>query len=53
MHAAANGHRDAAWSYPTPLPGSQKIAGLIAFYDERVGTFVDGVKQNRPKTHFA
>src|SRR5947199_4718504 len=24
-----------AWSYPTPLPESQKIAGLIAFYNEK------------------
>ncbi len=27
---------DVAWSYRTPLPESQKIAGLIAFYDRRV-----------------
>ena len=45
--------RDVAWSYPTPLPESQKIAGLIAFYDERVDTFVDGVQQDRPKTPFS
>ena len=44
---------DVAWSYPTPVPESQKIAGLVAFYDERVDTFVDGVKQDRPKTHFS
>jgi uncharacterized protein (DUF427 family) len=36
-----------AWSYPTPLPESQKIAGLIAFYDEKVDTFIDDVKQTR------
>lgn len=27
---------DLAWSYPSPLPESQKIAGLVAFYNERV-----------------
>jgi uncharacterized protein (DUF427 family) len=42
--------KDVAWAYPAPLPESQKIIGMIAFYDERVDTFVDGVKQERPKT---
>jgi uncharacterized protein (DUF427 family) len=34
--------RDVAWSYPTPLPESQKIAGLISFYPEKVDIYVDG-----------
>jgi uncharacterized protein (DUF427 family) len=34
---------DLAWSYPTPLPESQRIAGLVAFYDEKVDVYVDGV----------
>jgi uncharacterized protein (DUF427 family) len=38
-------HEDLAWSYRTPLPESQKIAGLIAFYDEKVDLYVDGVRQ--------
>ena len=42
--------KDVAWSYPAPLPESQKVIGMIAFYDERVDTYVDGVKQERPKT---
>jgi uncharacterized protein (DUF427 family) len=46
-------HRDVAWSYPTPLRESAPIAGLVAFYDERVDVTVDGVPQARPKTHFA
>lgn len=45
---AVNGHEDLAWSYRTPLPESQKIAGLVAFYDEKVDVFVDGVLQERP-----
>jgi uncharacterized protein (DUF427 family) len=32
-----------AWSYRTPLPESQKIAGLISFYTEKVDLYVDGV----------
>jgi uncharacterized protein (DUF427 family) len=51
----ANGsvHEDLAWSYPTPLPESQKIAGLVAFYDEKVDVYVDGVRQVRPRTIFS
>ncbi|TCO55225.1 DUF427 domain-containing protein [Actinocrispum wychmicini] len=46
-------HEDIAWYYDTPLPESQKVTGLIAFYDEKVDTYVDGVLQERPKTVFA
>ena len=46
-------HVDLAWSYRTPLPESQKIAGLIAFYNEKVDLYVDGVLQDRPSTKFA
>ena len=46
-------HQDLAWSYPAPLPESQKVAGLIAFYDEKVDVYLDGELQPRPKTHFS
>lgn len=36
-------HVDLGWSYPTPLRESAPIAGLVAFYDERVRLTVDGV----------
>jgi uncharacterized protein (DUF427 family) len=36
---------DLAWSYPTPLPESQKIAGLVCFYPDKVDLYVDGIKQ--------
>jgi uncharacterized protein (DUF427 family) len=36
---------DVAWSYPTPLPESERIAGLVAFYDQRVAVTVDGERQ--------
>jgi uncharacterized protein (DUF427 family) len=51
----ANGsvHEDLAWSYRTPLPESQKIAGLVAFYNEKVDIYVDGVLQERPHTKFS
>jgi uncharacterized protein (DUF427 family) len=43
---------DIAWMYRTPLPESQKIAGLVSFYDERVDVFVDGVQQERQRSRF-
>ncbi len=35
------------WTYPTPLPESLPIAGLAAFYNERVEIRVDGVPENQ------
>jgi uncharacterized protein (DUF427 family) len=46
-------HEHLAWCYPAPLPESQKIAGLMAFYNEKVDLFVDGERQERPHTHFS
>ena len=45
--------QDLAWSYRTPLPESQKIAGLVAFYNEQVDLSVDGQLQQRPVTKFS
>ena len=36
-----------------PLPESQKLTGLIAFYAERVDTYVDGELQARPASRFS
>lgn len=47
------GAENIAWSYPTPLPESERVAGHLCFYNERVDLFVDGELQARPKTHFA
>ena len=44
---------DIAWSYPTPLPESQRVAGLVAFYNEKVDHYVDGELLERPKTKFS
>ena len=44
---------DIVWSYRTPLPESQKIAGLVAFYDERVDVFIEDELRERPVTKFA
>src|SRR5262245_27306302 len=44
---------DYVWIYRAPLPESQKVAGLACFYNERVDIYVDGVLQERPRTHFS
>jgi len=46
-------HPDLVWIYRTPLPESQKIAGLACFYNERVDLVVDGVAVERPRTPFS
>jgi uncharacterized protein (DUF427 family) len=45
-------HRDIAWSYAYPNVAVAPIAGLVAFYDERVDTYLDGVPVTRPRTKF-
>lgn len=45
-------HDDLAWTYDYPTRQLATIAGLVAFYDEKVDTFVDGVEREQPKTHF-
>jgi uncharacterized protein (DUF427 family) len=41
------------WGYDTPLPESQKAAGMVAFYNEKVDIYVDGALSERPKTKFS
>jgi uncharacterized protein (DUF427 family) len=53
VRAGEEVHADLAWSYATPLPESQKISGLIAFYNEKVEIYVEGVLQGRPVTKFS
>jgi uncharacterized protein (DUF427 family) len=53
VRAGGEVHADLAWSYDAPFRESAPIAGLVAFYDEKVDVFVDGALQPRPKTHFS
>jgi uncharacterized protein (DUF427 family) len=46
-------YEDLVWIYRTPLPESQKIAGLASFYNEKVDLTIDGVPLTRPRTHFS
>jgi uncharacterized protein (DUF427 family) len=42
-------HPDVAWTYSFPTRELQPIAGLVAFYNEKVDTFVDGRRLERPR----
>jgi uncharacterized protein (DUF427 family) len=46
-------HRDIVWIYRTPLPESQKIAGLACFYNEKSDIYLDGELKQRPRTKFS
>jgi uncharacterized protein (DUF427 family) len=50
VRAADGVSEDLAWSYPDPIPECPRIAGLIAFFNERVDLTVDGERQPRPHT---
>ena len=44
---------DIAWFYPEPTPEQPRIAGLIAFFNERVDIEVDGEREERPHTQWS
>ena len=46
-------HADVAWSYDFPTRQLLPIAGLVAFYNEMVDTYIDGERLERPQTHFS
>lgn len=53
--ATVNGktYEDVLWGYDAPLPESQKITGLVCFYNEKVDVYIDEELEERPKTKFA
>jgi uncharacterized protein (DUF427 family) len=46
-------HPDIAWSYDFPTRELLPIAGLVAFYNEKLDIFLDGTQLERPRTHFS
>ena len=44
--------QDLAWAYDFPTRQLLPIAGLVAFYNEKTDTDVDGVRLPRARTHF-
>jgi uncharacterized protein (DUF427 family) len=53
LHVGATTYSDFVWTYRSPLPESQKIAGLACFYNEKIDLHLDGELQPRPRTHFS
>ncbi len=41
---------DIAWSYPEPLADAAEVAGMIAFYQERLDVFIDDEPVQRVRT---
>ena len=46
-------HPDLAWTYHYPLLAVAAIAGMVAFYNEKLDITVDGVALERAQTHFS
>ncbi|WP_083213430.1 DUF427 domain-containing protein [Mycobacterium malmoense] len=44
---------DLAWTYHYPLPAVGQIAGMVAFYNEKLDIVVDGTALPRPQTQFS
>lgn len=53
VRTAGTLHPDLAWTYHYPLPAVAPIAGLVAFYNEKLDISVDGVPLERPRTVFS
>jgi uncharacterized protein (DUF427 family) len=50
VRAGGRLHPDVAWSYPDPIPENPRIAGLIAFFNEKADLTIDGALEARPVT---
>ncbi|HEX4246303.1 MAG TPA: DUF427 domain-containing protein [Pseudonocardia sp.] len=50
--AGGTTYPDLAWAYDFPTRQLLPIAGLVAFYNERVDIVVDGVRLPQARTHF-
>lgn len=55
FHVVLNGkeYKNLVWYYRIPTAESAPIAGSPCFFNEKVDIEIDGVAQERPKTHFA
>lgn len=46
-------HDNIVWSYPSPLPESRPVQGLMCFYNEKVDMYLDGELVEKPVTPFS
>jgi uncharacterized protein (DUF427 family) len=43
-------YEDLVWSYETPIPGAEQLAGLMCFYNDRVELTIGDERQPHTKT---
>jgi uncharacterized protein (DUF427 family) len=48
VDAGERRHEDIAWTYASTLPETGQLAGLVAFFDERVDMILDDERRERP-----
>lgn len=53
VKTAGDAGKDLLWYYPEPLPEVGRIAGRVAFFNERIDLTVDGELQERPQTRWS
>jgi uncharacterized protein (DUF427 family) len=53
VDAGGRRREDLGWSYEEPLPDGPLVTGLIAFWDERVDVFLDGVRRDSSTSTFS
>jgi uncharacterized protein (DUF427 family) len=53
INTTGDAHDDVVWGYDAPFRESQEVAGYVAFYNEKLDIYVDGVLEEKPKTIFS
>jgi len=53
VRAAGELAEDLVWHYAEPRPEAERIAGYLAFFNERADIYVDGELQQRPVTQWS
>jgi uncharacterized protein (DUF427 family) len=53
VHAGEAEEDDLVWFYPEPRREAERIAGYLAFFNERVDLQIDGERQERPITQWS
>jgi len=48
-----DGPADIAWTYPQPLREAEPVRDYVAFFNERADVIVDGLRRERPVTHWS
>jgi uncharacterized protein (DUF427 family) len=53
LEVSGGPREDLAWSYVNPLREARELEGLVAFFNEKTELFVDGERQEPPRTGVA